>query len=348
MTNSEKLFNKDGHLAKRLVLAEHIPLSQLLSVQFGVSEFCNFSCFYCKQPALRKRNYKFQSLKLDTFKTYADSIRENGKIKRLQFCGMGEPLTNPCIADMLAYSKQIGLSDTFDIVSNGYLLTDELADKLLDAGMNAIKISLQGINAEQYNKNCGVRIDFDKFLRQLRYFYDQSRGRCEIYMKAIDVMFQSEAERGTFYEIFSPLCDSINIEGLQPTNGISPQDDRYEFKMTEFGYELGNDDSVCPMPFYFAYVNIDGAVYTCCVLGDSVNIWNNPCIGNMNEQKFSDIWNGRKHLDLMKSLLHHHPVSVCESCVAYRYRIATSDIINGYERQIIERLEELERKVLFV
>jgi MoaA/NifB/PqqE/SkfB family radical SAM enzyme len=341
-------FDKEKYNTQRIVLAESAPLLTARSIQFNVTEYCNFSCFYCVQPMLQKSKHKSRSLQWETFKKYADNIfvTESGGGVRVCLSGYGEPLINPLLADMIAYIKQATAAAIIEILTNGSLLVPELADKLLDSGLNKIKISLQGINEKQYFENCGARMDFENFLNQMQYFYEQSRGKCEIYMKAIDVMFSSEEEREEFYKMFSPLCDSINIEGLLPTNALDQENSSYNYSH-RLGFQVGSDDSICPVPFFAANVDIDGSVYGCCCNAsdrDPENIWKSPCIGNLNEQSFSDIWNGREHLELLKSLLNHTPIGVCEKCILPKYYLSPSDVMNGSEAQIIQRIELIEKK----
>jgi radical SAM protein with 4Fe4S-binding SPASM domain len=282
---------------------------------------------------------------LQVFEKYANNLRRSGRMNRIVFSGLGETLLNPQLSDMIAYIKKIDLADTIEIITNASLLTGELTDKLLDSGLNKIKISLQGINADQYRENCGVNLDFTKFLKQLEYFYKQSRNRCEVYLKIIDVLLNTEKEREIFHQTFLPLGDVVNIEGLMPINGMSLTDDRYTYENTSLGFEMADKDSVCPMPFYMANIDIDGSVYDCCIIDDPERIWKGPCIGNVNEQSFSDIWNQGEHLRQMKALLNHKPVGACKECVVYRYRVPPNDVMKGFEPKILERIEQMERKI---
>jgi MoaA/NifB/PqqE/SkfB family radical SAM enzyme len=337
----KKQFDKHKYNEERIVLAEQVPLAKPISIQIAVTEHCNFKCFYCMQSHLQKNKHKFRSLPFAEFKKYVDNIYTTGRVKRVVFCGIGETLLNPQLADMIAYLKEIDFADIYEVVTNATLLTAELSDKLLDAGLNKIKISLQGINAEHYLKNCGVKIDFDQFLSQLEYFYNQSRGRCEIYLKIIDVMLENDVEREEFFGMFSPLGDSVNIEGLVPINAIKAEYDSV-LQTTERGFEKAAKDTICPMPFYSVSVNEIGEVYSCCVIDDFENIWKAPKIGNLNEKSFSEIWHSSEHLSQLKGFLNHKPGGSCKDCVAYTFRVAPRDVLNGHEAQILERIIKLE------
>ncbi|MDA0036155.1 radical SAM protein [Brachyspira hyodysenteriae] len=74
---------------------------------------------------------------------------------------MGEPLLNKNIYNMIPKANEIA-NDTV-LVTNGSLLTKENSDKLIESNIKTIRISLQGINEEDYYKTCGYKIDFKSF-----------------------------------------------------------------------------------------------------------------------------------------------------------------------------------------
>lgn len=74
------------------------------------------------------------------------------KLKLLVFAGLGEPLLHPQIAEMAAYAKKREVAGTVRIITNASLLTHKMSDSLIEAGLDSLKISLQGVTEEAHHK----------------------------------------------------------------------------------------------------------------------------------------------------------------------------------------------------
>ena len=70
---------------------------------------------------------------------------------------------HPNIVEMVCYAKERKVARVVDIVSNGALLTKEMIDGLVAAGLDRIRISLQGLDADMYKDMSDVVIDFEQF-----------------------------------------------------------------------------------------------------------------------------------------------------------------------------------------
>jgi len=62
--------------------------------------------------------------------------------------GFGEPLSHPRIADMVNAAKSIG-SET-ELISNGILLDDSMAERLITAGLDRLWVSIDGASPASY------------------------------------------------------------------------------------------------------------------------------------------------------------------------------------------------------
>ena len=79
-------------------------------------------------------------------------LMEFPKVGRVLFTGLGEPLANPKIPDMIRRLAEAHVTDRIEIVTNASLLTHEMTDRLLEAGLTYLRISLQGLSAEKYKE----------------------------------------------------------------------------------------------------------------------------------------------------------------------------------------------------
>jgi len=81
------------------------------------------------------------------------------EVNSVDFTGGGEPLMQPKLEEWIAEAKKAGCETGF--LSNGLLLKKERLERIIDAGIDWIGISMDGATAEIYHK---IRIgsDFDR------------------------------------------------------------------------------------------------------------------------------------------------------------------------------------------
>lgn len=215
------------------------------------------------------------------------------KMEFITLMSIGEPFLNKHLADMIAYLKKADIAKEIAINTNATLLNNDINKAIVDAGLDSIRISIQGVNAEQYKKVCGVNVDFDSMVSNIKNLYEQ-KGNLDIYVKIIDVDLTVE-DRNIFTETFLPICDSLFIEN--PVDSWVKADLDMKFKDTRYGYETKRV-MVCPRIFFAMVVHYDGSVVAC------NHDWEATYpLGNISEKTLVDIWNGEKFYALRKAHL---------------------------------------------
>ena len=144
------------------------------------------------------------------------------KIKSLNLYKDGEPLLHPNFPEMYQYLKESGVAEQIRVKTNGSLLNLQLNRRLIDAGLEWIGISVEAVSVEKYWDISSYRIDYDKFLYNLRDLYEH-RGTCQIHIKIIDAGL-SEAEKDKFFQDFSSLCDTCALENIHGWSNATMQD----------------------------------------------------------------------------------------------------------------------------
>ena len=107
---------------------------------------CNLRCAMCPNKELAADQKGLMSLEL--FKKIIDQCRFFTSDVYLHH--RGEPLLNPALFDMIAYAAQAGLKTRFH--TNGTLLDDAKAHRLLEAGPDLVSFSFDGFSKEIYEK----------------------------------------------------------------------------------------------------------------------------------------------------------------------------------------------------
>jgi MoaA/NifB/PqqE/SkfB family radical SAM enzyme len=118
---------------------------RLLQVEPAIA--CNLRCVMCPWREITKnpQNHGLMTQNVwDAIRPYLPQIRS------IDFTGGGEPLLQPRLAEWIAEAKYAGCETGF--LSNGLLLKRDRFEKILDAGLDWICISMDGATAEMYEK----------------------------------------------------------------------------------------------------------------------------------------------------------------------------------------------------
>lgn len=324
----------------RIELPGAVPLKAPLAVHIFPSYHCNFRCSYCVHSLEDKEFSKLFTKQLMTMDTFIKAVqgieRFDGKLKLLNFAGHGEPLLNKLLPKMIQYAVQRGITEKTEVVTNAYCLTQSMSEELVAAGLDSIRISIQGLTAGKYKEVSGADIDFDRLLRQIEYFY-KNKGQCSVYIKIIDYALKDEEEEKRYYELFSGICDYIAVEHLVPTaSGVDYEQFGMEYNQTQQGFPHKKID-VCPMPFYMMIVEPDGNVRNCCATRYPI------LLGNVNDSSLFDIWqsNMLRNFWLMQLDEGRNANPVCGICNIPDYGVQPGDILDPHRQMLSEKIKTM-------
>ena len=140
-------------------LPDEKPLTQLLhpEVRYEVTDHCNASCIMCP----RDEHEHGRAHGIMDQKKYENSIDDVVKLgaKQIVLTGFGEPMLDKNLELKIAYAKKNGLS-TY-IITNGSVLNSKRAQKILEAGLDEMRVSFYGMGADTYN-TVMQGLDFEK------------------------------------------------------------------------------------------------------------------------------------------------------------------------------------------
>lgn len=119
------------------------------TVSIELTDRCNLSCVGCKfygesgayrkEGVYAKNGRKTDSMSLENVKKIIDQV---AFFKPLIIITGGEPLLNPDCLPIIDYIHQKGLVATLE--TNGTLITDEMAEKLIRSDISVIMVSVDG------------------------------------------------------------------------------------------------------------------------------------------------------------------------------------------------------------
>ncbi len=319
--------------SKREALHEVLPLvNGPFCIRFMVTLACNFKCYYCDY---QNREFKAETMTFEDFKKCVDHLDGFERFKVFNFTGGGEPLTHKDIARMVEYVKNKDITKTIEITTNGSLLTHQMSDALLSAGVDRVKVSLQGRSSQAYRETCGVAVDYDELKEQLCYFRDAKGPDVILFAKIIDQMIPTPEERSSFIHEYQDIVDEYEIDCLFPTPSAKEAVSS-EYNNTLYGHKVVQY-SICPQPFYSATIYPNGYAYPCCPLP-------NPApLCNMVTERLADHWHGPKHLAFLCQHLRgeRDKIPVCSECTLFQYISAPKDALDPYAAELLKKYEDL-------
>ncbi len=311
-----------------------VPLASPFALLLDVCNLCNFKCRFCSfHHKGAELTFPKMSMKLAQAQKLIDDIASFGRpLKMLRIVGGGEPLLNHELSEIIAYAKKKKITNHIEMLTNGSLLSPELNRRLVDSGLDRLRVSIEGISAEQYQDIAEVKLNWEMFLNNLRDFYEH-KGSCEVYIKIMDVAVPTEAQQNMFYSIFGSLCDQLGIEYVMPTyDGIEREFTIGSAKGLH-GNPVSRQVSVCPFPFYSIMVSPDGMVTPCCA------DWKRDIVlGNAFEESIVSIWNG-SHRAFLERMVKNGRQG-CRACVECFFPERTAlDSLDEHKEELMQQFQ---------
>lgn len=267
-------------------LTDVVPLPSPYIVHVDPCGICNFKCTFCpcNYSDYRKKE-RHTKMSMDTFSKVVNGLAEfSPPVRVVNLYGFGEPLINENVPEMVKKIRPVISADGgVRIVTNGSLLSPELNFKLIDAGTKIIRISLNGLNSEEYFKTTGVKVDFDKLILNIKDLFEQSRDtNTEVSVKIMTNNTENDENTKRFIEIFAPISDSYFVEtqgNIWPYFGVKDIEKSYARKMA-------TDFYACPAMFISMTIFSNGNVGLC-----SSDWRMDTVIDNIHNRSLKEIWN---------------------------------------------------------
>ena len=265
------------------------------------------------------------------------------KIKKVNLFGFGESLCHPQFPEIVGKVNRANIAEAVEFTTNGVFLTKNRVDRIIEnGGVHTIRISLQGIDASAYRQFGGANIDFEQFMANLKYLYEQ-RGTIKVRMKVADVALKEIPDgEERFKDLFGGIADSIYIEHILPIyagmdyDSIDKSirkdvlDGRMHIRQEKF-------NKVCHRAFYRMRIRVNGDVTAaCCDATQDVKY------GNVWKDSLYNIWNGEVHRAFLKLQLEGRRFDhvYCKECVMPNDIASEVDLLDPWADEILKRMEE--------
>jgi radical SAM protein with 4Fe4S-binding SPASM domain len=249
---------------------------------------CNLRCVMCPNKDLTRDQKGFMDLGL--FRKIVDEAK--GFVFDVHLLHRGESLLHPDFFEMVRYAHDAGLVTRFH--TNGTLLDEDKARRLIEAGLDQFAFSFDGFDAASY-ESIRVNADFEKTVGNIRRFLEikkELRAKKPVtFVELIhfpDVFEKTDrAKRKAFIDRFKGLpLDRVHVKELHNWAG-----DAGEAK-PEGRY------SPCTFLWHALIIFWDGAVLPC-----TQDFFGYYPLGNVRDASIRKIWNNDRMIELRKKIL---------------------------------------------
>lgn len=333
-----------AQLQSRMPLQDIIPLDTPMSILVSPIDYCNIKCIFCPfhGPTAEDSREK-EKMSLGMFEKLADQMAEFPRpIKTMIFCGRGEPTLHEELPEMIHMAKKT--VDSIRLTTNGINLSPALNKRLIEAGLDYMKISVPAIDTQTAFDITGVRIDFKQYVENIRNLYLNKPSSMTIYCKISNIALGGDggghnpALEEQFYSMFDDVCDYCFIENIAPVKSNPTQETLEKMGIKNFNdqniYGLPGVETtkpICERLFYHFTVMTNGDVFPC-----DLNVSDSLLLGNIQKTTLRNIWNGDILKNLRIAFVKGDTPPSCSDCGGILYDYPNS--LHKYADMIYQRL----------
>ena len=288
---------------------------------------CNFRCTMCQ---VSSPDFKSQNMNIETFKEF---ISQNKQLLKIKLQGMGEPTVNNKFLEMIDIANDSGI--TVEFTTNGSLLNKVFISQLLKKKIYKITISIDGATKETFEK-IRVKSNFESIIENIYSLIEQSK---KIYLRPL-ICAWTVVQKDNIHEFekifylinkigFDELSYQFHLSdwGKQEWHNINKDklidvnqkkafisnmiyNKKFKTKVKIFTENILTFKKKCKWPVRSSYIDNQGYVSPCCIIGDSKVI----NFGNINQTNYSRIWKSAEYIQFRKSINENKIPSFCKSC----------------------------------
>lgn len=284
-----------------------------LILQVQTLSLCNGRCPFC--PYVSSSSQLSQGkMPWETYQKIVDECSTFPTLKVFTPMLQNEPLLDKDIFKCIRYFKEKnGNKAQIELVTNGYPLTSEMAEKLVHSKIDNIIISLNAHFKETYEKLM-PGFKFERIMNNINNLLSYDLNNTKVVIRFLETSQNREElsqalkywrKRGVSTEVLSRInnrANTVDIDSYKPPKPVGLA------KRMLFSYFSGR---CCFLPFFQMNVLFNGDVILCC------NDWGRKSIlGNVNEQSLIDIWNSQKVNRIRRNILRkkYEDIEACKGC----------------------------------
>jgi MoaA/NifB/PqqE/SkfB family radical SAM enzyme len=123
----------------------HRPVTHLTKIYIEPTVACNLDCITCFRNAWEQPIGRMSD---ETFERFFAGLQALSPRPNVYFGGIGEPLFHPKTIEWVRRVKELGVK--VELITNGTILNEKIARRLIDAGLDVLWVSIDGATPESY------------------------------------------------------------------------------------------------------------------------------------------------------------------------------------------------------
>ncbi len=288
-----------------------------ISISFEPTTSCNLRCPECPS-GLREFTRPRGMLKRDFFEKTIDEIYKD--ILYLIFYFQGEPYLNKNFLEMVSYASSKGIYTATS--TNAHFLTDEMAKKTVESGLDRLIISLDGTTQEVYEQYRREG-DIEKVIEGARNIV---KWKKKLNSKKPFVFFQFLVVRPNEHQIeeVKKLAKEVGVDEVRfktaqvydyenDPNKLIPTNEKFSrYKKDKEGKHISKNklQNHCSKLWEANVITWDGMVVPCCFDKDATHR-----LGDLKNQSFKEIWQNKNYKQFRKELTEGRKnIDICANC----------------------------------
>ena len=260
-------------------------------VQIESTNLCNAKCVFCPRDDMHRRQ---GVMDFDLFRKIVDECAALG-ITHVRVHNYGEPFLDRQLVEKVRYAKSRGIAEV-GMISNGSLIDEETARGMIDAGLDAINISVDAAGKEVFERT-RVHLDYDTVIGNIRTLarLRQESGKRRPRLILSFVRQENSPDEQAFIDEWSQVADKIHITDLHNWAGTLH----------------GRSDVQYPCYRMWLTFTVlwDGRVSLCCADFDGRNV-----LGDLRTSSIAEIWNSPPYRSVRRQHLESGGPEICRSC----------------------------------
>jgi radical SAM protein with 4Fe4S-binding SPASM domain len=288
-----------------------------LSISFEPTTSCNLRCPECPS-GLRAFSRPTGMLQNDFFRNTINEIHEH--LMYLIFYFQGEPYLNPDFLNMVSYahSRKIYTATS----TNAHYLTDEMAKKTVESGLDRLIISIDGTTQDVY-KQYRVGGNLEKVIEGTKNII---KWRKELNSKTPFVFFQFLVVKPNEHQIedIKKLAKEIGVDEVRfktaqvydyenDPNNLIPLNNKYSrYKKDKTGKQVPKNKMVnrCWKLWHANVITWDGLVVPCCFDKDALHK-----MGDLKSKSFKEVWKSNAYKKFRTEIgTGRKNIDICSNC----------------------------------
>ena len=284
---------REAKPVRRLLLATGRDRARRLPdiVQVEATNICNAKCTFCPRDDMARRQ---GIMDMALYRKIVDECAHLG-IRHVRMHNYGEAFVDKQLPEKIRYAKERGIAEV-GVITNGSLLGPEVARAVIEAGLDAINISLDAAGKETF-ESTRLGLKYDKVMANLEGFVRirQELGRRRPKLILSFVRQGDSVEEQAFIDRWSAVADKVHITELHNWAGTLDQASDVSFP--------------CYRQWLTFTVLWDGRVSLCCADFDGRVV-----LGDLRTSTIEEVWHGEAYRRVRREHLESGGPEICRSC----------------------------------